>query len=749
METTTASAAAARTPGHAAPELTFPIAGMTCQACANSAEKALLDIAGVESATVNFGSRTATLLHAGPAPAHAQLAATLGELGFSLPAEGGLGAGVERDTAFAQAQETAERRAQARSFAIAAASTVATLGAGLLDAPAGSDVLLAAPAVLIAGRSILTQGLRAARHRAPDMNTLVGLGALVAWGSALGAILAPEVFGSSGGHARAATMILSFVLLGRLLEGRARSRAGDAVRALLDLAPPLARILRLGEEVEVPLHEVKPGNLVLVRPGERIPVDGTVFQGSSSVDESMLTGESFPVTKDPGERLWAGTLNGTGALSMKATGIGAATALGRIAEAVHHAQGTRPPIQRLADRVSAVFVPAVLACAAATLGAWLLAGAAAADALGYAVSVLVIACPCALGLATPTAVMVAAGRGAREGLLTRDAAALERLAQIDTVAFDKTGTLTAGAPELRSVEQPAGAPPEDEILALVAAVERLSEQPLARGLVNAAQARGLAIPPATEFEAQPGRGVGATVGGKRVQIGSPAAAQAWGAPPALIEDLTDPIIARGQSPVLVLLGVEPVAALGLFDAPRPESAAALAGLAGLGLHVLLLSGDHESPVRALAEELGLEDARGRLSPTDKADIIRGMRAAGRRVAMVGDGINDAPALATADVGIAMGGGADVALEAADCALLVDDPSRVATLIRLARRTRSVIRANLFWAFLYNTMGIPLAAGLLVPVWGWSIPSSWAAAAMAASSISVVASSLRLRRTSLA
>ena len=732
----------------AAQELSFPVAGMTCQACAQAAERALLALDGVNEVTVNFGSRTATLTFAGEAPTHGRLAASLGKIGYSIPKEGGLGAGVEQDTAFALEEEESQRSAQTRAFAIAAASSIATVLAGVLDAPAGVEVALAAPAVLIAGRSILVQGLRAALHLAPDMNTLVGLGALIAWCAALGALFAPEWLGSSGGHARAATMILAFVLLGRLLEGRARSRAGDAVRALLDLAPPVARVLRRGEEMEVPLAEVKPGNLVLVRPGERIPVDGTAFQGESAVDESMLTGESFPVAKAPGDRRWAGTLNGTGSLSLKATGIGAATALGRITEAVHRAQGTRPPIQRLADRVSAVFVPAVLACAAVTLVAWLLAGADPPAALGYAVAVLVIACPCALGLATPTAIMVATGRGASEGLLTRDAASLERLALVDTVAFDKTGTLTAGRPELRSVERPPDAPAEEVILTRVAAVERLSEQPIARGLVEAAAARDLTIPMATGFEAFPGRGVRATVAGTEVKIGSPAAARGWGAPAALIDELTQTITARGQSPVLVLFDGELVAALGLFDAPRQESADALAALKRLDLKVLLLSGDHAIPVEALARELGIDDARGRLSPTDKADILEELRAAGRRVAMVGDGINDAPALATADVGIAMGGGADVALEAADCALLVDDPSRVPTLIRLARRTRAVIRANLFWAFLYNTLGIPLAAGLLIPFLGWSIPSSWAAAAMAASSVSVVASSLRLRRVDL-
>ncbi|MDP6369959.1 MAG: heavy metal translocating P-type ATPase [Planctomycetota bacterium] len=748
MDSPTTPMALDSAPLAASDELSFPIAGMTCQACANSAEKTLGELPGVESATVNFGSRTATLILEGTAPTHSQLKAAIGDLGFSLPAEGGLGAGVEQDTTFAQDKEAAERSAQQRAFAIAASATLATFSAGFLDSSPALTVLLAAPAVLIAGRSILLQGLRAALHRAPDMNTLVGLGALVAWGAALGALFAPEILGSSGGHARAATMILSFVLLGRLLEGRARGRAGDAVRALLDLAPPLARILRLGEEVEVPLAEVKPGNLVLVRPGERIPVDGTAFQGTSSVDESMLTGESFPVSKNPGDKLWAGTLNTTGALSMKATGIGAATALGRIAQAVHHAQGTRPPIQRLADRVSAIFVPTVLAIAAATFALWLISGAEIAQALGHAVAVLVIACPCALGLATPTAVMVAAGRGAREGLIARDAAALERLAQIDTVAFDKTGTLTAGRPELRSVVQPTGVPSQDEVLAPVAAVERLSEQPLARGLVDAALARGLNLPLATDFQAQPGRGVSATVKGVTVHIGSPTAAVEWGAKAAVVDELVKPIVEQSQSPVMVLFDGEPVAALGLFDAPRPESAAALQDLARLGLKSLLLSGDHQGPVDVLARELTIPQALGRLSPTDKATHIKGMQAAGSRVAMVGDGINDAPALATADVGIALGGGADVALEAADCALLVDDPRRVATLIQLARRTRRVIRANLFWAFLYNTLGIPLAAGLMVPIWGWSIPSSWAAAAMAASSISVVASSLRLRRVNL-
>ena len=517
------------------------------------------------------------------------------------------------------------------------------------------------------------------------------------------------------------------------------------MRALLDLAPPTARVLRRGEEIEVPLAEVKPGNLVLLRPGERVPVDGEILSGASSLDESMLTGEAMAVERGPGERVHAGTLNGHGALNVRATGIGERSVLGRIAAAVHAAQGSKAPVQRLADRVSAWFVPMVLLVAAATLVAWLAAGAGWETALARVVSVLVVACPCALGLATPTAVMVATDRGAREGCLFRDAGALERLAGANVLVLDKTGTVTLGRPTLRRVVILGdGDLDEAELLRLAAAVERSSEQPLARAITAAAGERGVPPAAARDFRAEPGRGVRGLVGERTVWLGSPRAAEERGLGTEELAMRVEEVSREGATPVVVAVDDVARGLFALGDPPRPESARAVRALEEAGLEVLLLSGDHPNVVRAVARELGIARWEGALRPEDKAERVRELRTAGRGVAMAGDGINDALALTEADVGFAMGGGADVAIEAADGALLRDDPSRLPVLIRLARRTMGTIRANLAWAFGYNVVALPLAAGVLAPWTGWAIPAPWSAAAMAASSVLVVSNSLRLR-----
>jgi Cu+-exporting ATPase len=483
-----------------------------------------------------------------------------------------------------------------------------------------------------------------------------------------------------------------------------------------------------------------------VRPGERIPVDGEVLEGRTHVDESMLTGESFPVERGPGERVHAGTLNGLGALSLRATGVGEDTALGRIAAAVHQAQGSRPPVQRLADRVSAVFVPAVLAIAVATALVGWLAGGDAAGGLARAVTVLVVACPCALGLATPTAIVAATGRGAREGVLIREAGAFERLAAATAVVLDKTGTLTSGRPVLRRVLPPPGAGGEghdgDALLRLAAAVERLSEQPLARAVVAAAAERRLEVPAATGFAAEPGRGAQGVVDGREVWIGSPAAAIERGLDEEAVKQLARSLAGRGETPVFLAVDGDLAAALGFADSLRPTSKRAVNELRGLGISLHVLSGDHEGAVQATAGELGIERARGGLLPEHKEEAVRALAEDGV-VVMVGDGINDAPALAAADVGVAMGGGADVAIEAADCAILRDDPAAIPKLLVLSRATLRTIRQNLVWAFAYNLVALPVAAGALAPWTGWSPPPHWGAAAMALSSVIVVTNSLRL------
>ncbi|MEM7305690.1 MAG: heavy metal translocating P-type ATPase [Planctomycetota bacterium] len=726
--------------------LQIPIRGMTCQACALAVERALARVPGVARAEVNYGSRTATIERDASRANGPALRAAVERAGYGVPDDAGDAVrSLREDVEFSERAEADELRRNRRDVLLALALGVPTAVAVARDDPGPWPLLFATPLVFVAGWRILASGAKAARRGAPDMNTLVGLGSVAAWGSAALAPLFPEVLGHGVHHFRAAAMILGFVLIGRWLEGRARSRAGGAVRALLDLAPPTARVFRRGEEVEVPLAEVRPGNLVLVRPGERLPVDGRVLDGRSTVDESMLTGESVPLDVGPGDAVHAGTLNGLGALSVQAAGVGADSAVGRIAAAVHAAQGSRAPVQRLADRVSAVFVPVVLAIAAAAFAGTLIAGGGTPAAVGRVVAVLVVACPCALGLATPTAVIVAVGRGARDGVLIQRAGAIEELARVDTVALDKTGTLTRGEPALARVVALGGESAGDEALAHAAAVERSSEQPLARAIVAAAEERGLQLPPCLGFEAEPGRGVRGEVRGLEVWVGSPRAADERGLASDALGRALAGVTERGETPVVIALGAEPAAVLGLSDRLRGESAAAVRSLRELRLTPRILSGDHPAAVAAAAEALDIAEHEGQLTPADKAERIRAARAAGRRVLMLGDGINDALALEAADVGVAMGGGADVALEAADAALLRDDVAAVAALVDLGRRAMGTIRQNLVWAFAYNAIALPLAAGALSPWTGWTLPPAWGAAAMAGSSVAVVLNSLRLRR----
>ncbi len=721
----------------------FPVAGMTCQACAHTVERALTAIPGVTRPEVNFGSRTASLHYDTERTSKREIRLAIESAGYRVPEfDGEQPRTLAEDVAFAEEEEARELARLTRDALLAATLGAGTIAATLVGTNPWIAALLATPVVWVAGAGVLTSGLRAFANRSPDMNSLVALGALAAWVSGLAAPLWPEVFGLSGHHLRAAVMILGFVLFGRWLEGRARTRAGRAVRALLDLTPQRARVLSRGEERDVPLEDVRPGQLVLVRPGERVPVDGILFDGQTSVDESMLTGESIPVERSPGDAVHAGTINGMGSVSIQAKAVGEASLVGRIAALVHAAQGSRAPVQRLADRVSAVFVPIVLTLAVATVVVWTLAGAASADVLSRLVAVLVVACPCALGLATPTAVMVAVSRAARAGVLFREAGALERLALVDTIVLDKTGTLSEGRPELVSIDL-LGNTDELELLSWAAAVERHSEQPLARAVLDAAKARGLTLPAASDFEAVAGVGVAANVAGKHIRIGSPRSLAS--AADARVTAAVAAVSERGQTPVVVSVDERPAAVFAFHDPLRRGSRASIEALHELGLSIAIFSGDHDGPVRAVALELGIDDARSALSPTEKATALRALAADGRRVAMVGDGVNDALALALADVGIAMGSGTDVALEAADIALLENEPERLPFLVELARRTRSTIRTNLTWAFAYNALALPLAAGVLVPWNDWSIPPQWAAAAMAGSSLFVVLNSLRLAR----
>lgn len=771
----------------------IPVAGMTCQGCAHTIENALARIEGVESAEVSYGARSASITfdpaRIAPPELAARVASTLTPLGYRVPETTTGATDLPRDVEFAR---TAEQRELAllRGAALAAAflgavSGVLHLAVHGAEWLAPTQLVLAGLVVFGAGGRIVATGARALARGAPEMNSLVGLGIVVAWTAGLLALLAPNVLPNGGSHVHDAVWVTVFVSAGRWLEARARTSAGDAVRGLLDLVPPRARVLRRGVETEVALADVKRGNLVVVRPGERIPVDGVVMDGRTSVDESLLTGESLTRERGPGERVHGGTTNGNGSVTIQATGVGAESALGRIAAAVQAARGSKARVQRTADRVSAVFVPAVLLLTVVVFVAWYV-GSGATAAVEHAISVLVIACPCALGLATPAAIVAATGRAAREGLLVRDADAFERLARVDTVAFDKTGTLTEGKPRLASIERLAGAPAEDELLALCAGLESRSEQPLARGVVRAALERELRLPRATEFTALLGIGVKGVVDGRAVWIGSPrsaglssvsapepsavahgtlandgaaanlgpegeSAAASNHGPESSVNNalvLVQRVEARGETAVVVRVDGRTVAVLGLVDTLRPTAAEAVDGLRARGFDVHVLSGDRAAAVASVTRPLALTAVRAELTPEDKVAALLSLSGAGRRVAMVGDGLNDAPALAAAEAGIAMGGGADVAVAAADAALLRDDPRAVRTAIRLGQATLRTIRVNLGWAFAYNLVALPFAAGVFQALGGPSLPAGWAGLAMSVSSIVVVLNSLRLRSTPL-
>ena len=545
----------------------------------------------------------------------------------------------------------------------------------------------------------------------------------------------------------AAAAIITFVLLGKLLETRARRRLSDAVRGLVALVPLTARRLRGDREEDVPVEALAVDDLVTVRPGERIAIDGAIVEGQSAVDESMLTGESVPVDKGPDDAVFGGTQNHSGALVVRVTRVGGDTALARIVEAVEQAQGSRAPIARLADRVSAVFVPIVLAIATLAFATWLafdLSADGLATALERFVAVLVIACPCALGLATPAAVAVGTGRGAELGVLIKGGAALEAASRVDTVLLDKTGTVTEGRPRLTDLLDVSGRG-EHELLALVAAAERASEHPIAAAIVDGARDRGLVLAQPTAFVMQPGLGLEARVGATLVRVGTRAWLAAAGVDASPLEPDAERLARGGRTPSFVAVDGALAGLVAVADRPTPAARTVVASLRAAGLEVAMVTGDRRATAEAIALELGIERVFAEVRPEDKARIVADERARGRVVAMVGDGVNDAPALAAADVGIAIGTGTDIAVATADVALLRDGIAGLPRALGLARATLRTIRQNLFWAFVYNVVGIPLAAGVLYPATGWLLSPIVASAAMSLSSVSVLANSLRLRR----
>ena len=619
------------------------------------------------------------------------------------------------------------------------------------------QMALATPVVLWAGWPFLERGAKSLVSRNLNMFTLIALGTLVAWTYSVVATLFPQVFppelragdGSVAVYFESAAVITVLVLLGQVLELRAREQTGGAIRALLNLAPARARRVGPGGDEDVALEDVRVGELLRVRPGEHVPVDGVVTEGSAPVDESMVTGESMPVDKGPGSALIGGTMNLTGSFVMRAERVGSDTMLARIVQLVAEAQRSRAPIQRLADQVSGWFVPMVLLAAVLAFAAWAIWGPE--PRLGFAlmafVAVLIIACPCALGLATPMSIMVGIGRGAQEGILIRDAAALERLEKADTLVVDKTGTLTQGRPAVTAM---LAAPGFDagEVLRLAASIEQSSEHPLAAAIVAEARAGGLVPDAAEGFAAVTGKGAGGRVGGRAVMIGTEAFLREQGIDVTALHDQAGRLRREGATVTTVAVDGLLAGIMAIADPIKPTTAAALAGLRAEGIRIVMLTGDNRATAEAIARQLGIDEIEAEVLPEAKAGVVARLQREGRVVAMAGDGVNDAPALAAADIGIAMGTGTDVAMESAAVTLLHGDLGGIVKARQLSRRVMRNIRQNLFFAFFYNAAGVPIAAGVLYPVFGILLSPVIAAAAMAASSVSVIANALRLRRTRL-
>ncbi|MBK7136331.1 MAG: copper-translocating P-type ATPase [Rhodocyclales bacterium] len=714
--------------------LDLSLSGMTCAACATRIETVLNKLPGVE-ASVNFASEKANIRFV-PGQADAEsLIAAVRRAGYDAR-ESGL------DTRAAEKErKAAAYRAELKRFWISVVLTlplVAQMGAMFTGEhqdilPRWLQFALATPVQFWIGWRFYVGAFNALRGGAGNMDVLVALGTSMAW--AFSAVVTVLDLHHQHVYFEASAAVITLVLMGKLLEARAKAKTSAAIEALIRLQPQTARILRDGELVEVPVASLNPGDVFVVRPGESVPVDGEVAQGASSVNEAMLTGESLPVAKHPGDKVFAATVNGEGLIQCRATGVGSHTLLAGIIRMVEQAQGSKAPVQRLADRISAIFVPVVTAIALLAFAGWWLFAGDFTNALVNAVAVLVIACPCALGLATPTAIMVGTGRGAAAGILVKNAEALELAKNVEVIVVDKTGTLTLGKPEVTDVV-PAPGVETDALLRHAASLEQGASHPLAEAIVAQARERGLALAHPMELRAVPGKGLTAALDGEEYALGSPAFLAERGV--AVPEALLAPLANSGKSVVAVSRGLTLLGLIGVADRLRPTSREAVARLRAQGVEVVMLTGDNRATAAAIAREAGIDRYEAEVLPQDKAAAVAKLKAGGKRVGMVGDGINDAPALAAADVSFAIGGGSDVALEAADVTLMRSDLLSVADAIDLSRATLAKIRQNLFFAFIYNVLGIPLAAlGMLNPV--------IAGAAMAMSSVSVVSNSLLLRR----
>jgi P-type Cu+ transporter len=733
--------------------LTIPVSGMHCAACQSRVQSALADTEGVDVAAVNLLLNNATVTFDERRVTPQALVDAIRATGYDaeLPsAESASSADESVDESRAR-----EARALTQKSIVALGVMLVLMALPMVGAsrPVTSWVSLALTTfvVLWSGRHFYTRAWRAFLHHSADMNTLIATGTGAAFLYSTAATLAPSLFSLHGAapalYFEPVVAIIGLILLGNSFEARAKRQTTAALRALADLQPKSVRVLRDLKEVDVPTEQLVRGDIFVVRPGERVPADGDVVSGASAVDESMLTGESLAVAKGKGDRVTGGTINRTGALKIRATTLGADSALSRIVKLMQDAQASRAPIQSLADRVSGVFVPVVIAIALVTFAAWFIVGHQWLPALVAAISVLIIACPCAMGLAVPTALMVASGKGAQLGILIKGGEALQRARDIDVVVVDKTGTVTEGKPTVTDVfAAPGVADAGTEALSLAASVDALSEHPLADAITRAATQRGLVRKPVNDFIARPGRGVVArTADGRRVAVGNAALLADLHVSTSALSPQAEQLAASGRTPVFVAIDDHAAAVLGIADPVRPTSRLAIERLKQMNVDVVMLTGDAEGAARAVAREVGIERVIAHVLPDEKAAQIAALQGSAgtngqppRLVAMVGDGINDAPALARADIGIAMGGGTDVAMEAGDITLMRADLNAAVDALLLARRAMRLMRQNLFWAFIYNVIGIPLAAlGFLTPV--------VAGAAMAFSSVSVVGNSLRLRR----
>ncbi len=737
----------------------LPITGMHCANCALTVERTLKSVDGVVEATVNFATERAAVVFDPSLVRLEDLAHEVEEAGYGVVLTG--------PDASEEDAEQAARKAEIRHqwhrlvvgavfslplFFLSMARDFGLLG-GALDGLTGNLLFwaLATPVQFYVGWDYYVSAYHALKAGSANMDVLIALGSSVAY-----IYSALVTLGLAPGHVyfETSAMIITLIVTGKLLEARAKGQTSAAIRALMGLQPKTARVIRDGREVDVPVDEVAVGDIVIVRPGEKVPVDGTVLEGRSAVDESMITGESMPVDKGPGDEVIGATLNRQGMLKVRATKVGRETALAQIIRLVQEAQGSKAPIQRLADRVSAYFVPVVVAVATVTFLVWyFVVGVSLPDAMVRMVAVLVIACPCALGLATPTAIMVGTGKGARMGILFKNSAALEQAHRLNAIAMDKTGTITTGKPVVTDVIATQDGIDEDELLRLAASAERGSEHPLGEAVVKAAEDAGLELAEPEEFEAVAGHGVSAIVEGRHLLVGSDRLIAERGIEVDSLGDRAKALSDAAQTVIWVAIDGEAAGLLAVADTVKAGAKEAIGELRRMGLQVVMITGDNEATARAIAGEVGIDRVMANVLPGDKAKAVRELQDEGLLVGMVGDGINDAPALAQADVGIAIGTGTDVAMETADVTLVGGDLLGVARAIRLSRATMRTIKQNLFWAMGYNTLLIPVAAGVLAP-FEWAPPilrslhPILAALAMAFSSVSVVTNSLRLRLTRL-